>query len=286
MYYLVTGGFGAFGYHILKALEAEGDTCSIYDRLSDWGFMEDYEHPTNIRKTYNAMQVSFSQALITTRPDVVIHCAERTCPDISMSEQIMNDNVLFTVQVLQLCSRAGIRCIIPAWKEFETSRSDSFWATSLAWKTELSHFFNIGNAVNNVIFLPRLIGPYFMETTFGNVVKRVYNSTIGVTSIAYEHEFQKKKISWIDTDEAANRVIDESKRRSRVNCYVDGHEATAMQVAQQTVIKTSKLTGIVRDEVQLLSERGDSLTIKAIQVKVKLEPAIEKSITLWERNLP
>lgn len=297
MHFLITGGYGAFGYHVAKALEEMNHVCSIYDRLEDWHFEEEYEKPKNLALTFAASNNSFMQALQSSQAKAVIHCAEQTVPDISMAEHIIFDNLQLTTHIIQTCSQRGIRCIIPCWTEFEKEpieHSDNvLWRTTLAWKAKLPKYFNVGNAVNSVIFLPRLIGPYFNDNTFGNVVKRLYRfAAFGNAAVAYESEFPKKKYStvpWIDADLAAMEVVQQASVRSRLDYYVDGIPVSTYHVAEHALHLMKEITGIEPDVIEVLDQRSDPFQIaaenrKATEQIQALSPSLERTIGVWERS--
>jgi hypothetical protein len=235
---LITGGYGALGYHLLKCLRAqdlhnENRICCI-DIYDSFAFEYDVE-----KLTYNSTAHAFNHNEMynaVTRADIIVHLAEYNNPLTDPLDAITN-NVGFTTQLLMLAAHRGKRVIVPCWKEFYFNTPVTPWESSIKWRQELSSMFNMANAVVNQVFLPRLISPLHTDMTYGNLVKRFY--TAGATNQPADVSPGEidDKAEWCWVGAAVEAINSTMARRTRASVYVNGAVIPTQSIAEYISFK-------------------------------------------------
>lgn len=285
MNFLITGGHGALGYHLTKKLKEDGHHVTIYDRVPTWMFAEG-DVDLKADEFIDATITSIGGVLHRRRDYIIIHAAEYTCPDIGFAANMIYDNVAFTTQLLQECAARGMRCLVLSWDD--NLNVDTFFIKTIKWKEELVHYFNKGNAVLNVLRLPRLIGPYFAETSYGgSFVKRVYNSAVhGRMCITHEHEFVARYLTehWSDVEDTVDEIIEMSMRRTR-ETHICAKNIARMHMSDIVEI-IIEITGV--ESITIFDSRKDEIiipgTIYGFEKRISLiKPVIERCVDVWQR---
>jgi len=289
---LVTGGYGVLGYHLCKKLASiTGYEFAIVDNKDSWDFEEPYE---NIEPN-DYFEDNFRLGFARFKPDKVIHCAEFSDPQIAMSEHMAYTNVGFTTQVVHTCSAKGVRCIIPAWFEFVSNGQYKYiWSKTVAWRASVSESFNKGNAVNSVVYLPRIISPYQNGNNFGSVVKRVYNSIVD-NRILFIHDSEipdgvRATVPWCSHELAVEAIMRMMLRNTRENYREPGFEFPVINIIEYIAYQLGVTTVVAHYQ-------GQSITISSSTKKhlksysnelrrtfKKLQPLIDGAIDVWERT--
>ena len=106
MKYLVTGGSGFIGSHLVKALTNEGNEVVVVDK--EGRFSDDYEfiYADISKEEYNIKILEALQGV-----DTVFHLAAkaRVQPSIEHPIEFNETNVTGTLNLLELCREAGVR---------------------------------------------------------------------------------------------------------------------------------------------------------------------------------
>ena len=289
MRYLITGGYGALGFYLACRLRQEEHDVAILDKYDGWIFNEEFTTPS-IQESFDAG--SLQRAFIKFKPDVVFHCAEETIPDPSLAEHMMHSNLTFTTTVLRTCAAREVRCVVPAWFDIDGTHPDKsadpvidIWKKTVEWRASIIENFNKGNAINNVVWLPRVLGPHFNINTFGNVVKRVYSAAVTTGNAQFwKGEFRRynNKEWWGSVDDVVTELIQISQIRTRNEYEIQKkYLIPTTDLLNQTIFLASGL-----DEVEVFTERQEPRTFINVDCSdsrflTPILATLEGTINVW-----
>jgi len=283
---LITGGFGALGYALLRKLRSSEDKKSdiIIHLISclHEEYTDRFEFDVDI-KTLNydeAYSSSFYRQEID-KADIIVHLAEH---NIRCNRSfIYNTNVNFTSLLLEEAAAKGKRVVVPCWQEFDYSSKVPFdmWTSSMVWRAEIAGMFSTGNAVINTVLLPRIINPLSDSRTWGNLVKRfyTYSESIPVTVSTEELNDSAK---WIWVDDAAQVIIDEMKKRTRKRCIAPWIKASTESIAQYVAWKTGVDYIDVAEAKDKETRRTYPKSPQEVNLPAEIITYINKCIEVWD----
>lgn len=253
---LITGAAGIIGTSLTKKIISETDH-NIF--TYDTSLPEDYklrEYPFPIDKIFNHERVSntydpkipnlIEKLYCWPKIQLVIHLAEMAINDYGMiNDEAIETNVLMTKTLLIKCSRQNIRCIVPVWQDVNYNlRWDehcSLLPRTLAWRSEITDFYNKGNMVVTKLFVPKIIHKDMPASYFESYISRIANFYNGIAQYFYifDNEVFHNRIlrSWTTLDKVVEKIIEIIPRRTREPLCLDTQDI--LYTNDETTLRTT-----------------------------------------------
>jgi nucleoside-diphosphate-sugar epimerase len=225
---LVTGGYGALGYDLLRSLHNTVDSYEVagLDNFHDFDF--EYDFPEEMYdKKFDPIEIIKAVDWA----DVIVHMAEDNNP-LTEPNQALYNNVSTTMELLTMAATKGKRVVVPCWLEFSGDAYVSPWDASIVWRQQIAHMFHQGNAVINTVSLPRIISPYHHDMTFGNLVKRFYRAIINDEPADITRGELDDDARWCTSGSAIRSIVSAMRRRTRASAYVHGEGVSTQAIAE------------------------------------------------------
>ena len=278
---LITGGYGALGYYLLKHLQAQDirneNRFFCLDKYDDFAFEYDVE-----KVMYHGNFKHSELYSAVNQVDVIVHLAEYNNPGTDALDAISN-NVEFTTQLLTIAAYRGKRVVVPCWKEFNDTTSFppvTVWEASMKWRHELSSMFHTANAVVNQVFLPRIISPLHNDMVYGNLVKRFYTAVANSKPADIYTTEIDDNAEWCWVGSAVELISSAMSRRTRATLYLNGARIPARSIAEYMSFKFGGEPIEIREPKDKVLRKTfvgrDMLSDETIQA------SIDKCIEVWE----
>jgi UDP-N-acetylglucosamine/UDP-N-acetyl-alpha-D-glucosaminouronate 4-epimerase len=217
--YLVTGGAGFIGSHIVRRLVSEGAQVRVVDNLST-GIEARLD---DVRKSIDFVQGDLADEQVTGEVvngiDFVLHQAAVPSVQRSVSDPIGTNraNVTATLNLLQSCRKAGARRVVYA------ASSSAYGDTEVLPKTEQ--------------MAPHPLSPYALQKLVGEQYCRLYYDLYGLqtVSLRYFNVFGPEQDPHSEYSAVIPKFISAILARKTVTVYGDGEQSRDFTYVENVV---------------------------------------------------
>lgn len=114
MRYVVTGGSGFVGAHLVKSLIDKGEEVVVIDKISNHINLDNINSNKNIKNYFVDISDPFITEKIINKDDIVLHLAAQSHVDVSFVSPLetTKSNVLGTQSILNACLKNGAKKIV------------------------------------------------------------------------------------------------------------------------------------------------------------------------------
>ena len=126
MRYVVTGGSGFVGAHLVKSLIDKGEEVVVIDKISNHINLDNINSNKNIKNYFVDISDPFITEKIINKDDIVLHLAAQSHVDVSFVSPLetTKSNVLGTQSILNACLKNGAKIVIMSTDEVYGSASE------------------------------------------------------------------------------------------------------------------------------------------------------------------